>query len=300
MNHASTNHASAGDLHVLSAEESCECLPGSLWQTFVGAGAWAMFVLSLAWLGQAVMEGAPAAAWWKSMLSLGCVLAFTYAWRVARRLDAHAKQGWSISDVALLLAGAFIAGVFVMRGTAWVGAGLIALFIVVEGLSLWRLKLIPSQLLSIVDRRIRRRGPSIEPESEIIPIRTLTGEALAANVLTSSGEDDPAVSQQFTRRETKDGVEISGFVRGRIEAGEFLASVDIAFCPTLAGEPALDFETICDEELQVHVATLRPYGARLDLKRKGDVKEILEFTVEIHTACEASDDATAIRERVDS
>ena len=253
------NNASAGNLQVLSAEESCECLPGSLWQTFVGAGALAMFGLSFAWLVQSVMEGAPAAAWWKSMLSLGCVLAFTYAWRVARRLDTHAKQGWSVSDAALLLAGAFIAGVFVMRGTALVGAGLIALLIAVEGLSLWRLKLIPRQLLSIVDSRIRRRGPSIDPASEIIPIRTLAAEEIAANVLTSPGEDDPAVSQQFTRRETESGVEISGFVRGRFEAAELLASVDIAFCPTLVSDPTLDFETICNEELELHVATLRPY-----------------------------------------
>ena len=41
-------------------------------------------------------------------------------------------------------------------------------------------------------------------------------------------------------------------------------------------------------------------GARLDLKRKGDARETLEFTIEIHAACEASDDATAIREQVDN
>jgi hypothetical protein len=292
----------ADSLRVLPTQEPCDCLPGTLWQVFLGAAAWIFFAISLAWLIQAAGVAIPAPPWWKSMLSLGCVLAFTYGWRVARRLDAHAKQGWSVSDAAMVLASVFITGVFVMRGTALVGAGLIVNLIAMEGLSLWRLKLLPMQTINYLGHRIRRRRASAASTDEVIPIRTLAVDELAANVLTSHREDDTAVSQQFTRRETESGVEISGFVRGRIEAAELLTSIDIAFCPTLASEPTLDFETICDEDLEVHIATLRTYGARLDLKRRGDAHDPLEFTLEIHVASEtiAEADAMAIREPADS
>lgn len=289
----------AESLQELPTEEACECLPGKIWQTFLSVQALAVFALSLAWLIQAAQVAAPAAAWWKSALAVVGVTAYGYLLCAARRLDPHSRQGWSFFDIAALLAGALMTTVFVMRSGVLLGAALIAMCLVLEGAALWRLKLVPVQWIG----RLRNRRAAVAAvENEVAPIYPIASGELRSTALESPNDVDPAISQQLTRRETESGEEISGFVRGEFASGEASASVDIAFCPTLHGTPELDYEAICDGEVEVTVATLKPFGARLELKRRGELADPLLFTLELHATCgrESEDEAVAIREPIDS
>lgn len=272
-------------LTVASTNSAGSRLARCLWRTCIGAGAGAAFLLSLAWLCLAGTGETPASTWWKSLLSLSCFLVATYVWRVALRLDVAVVQGWTFADLALVLAGAFITSVFVLRGSAAVAALLIVAFLAQEGLSLWRLNLLPKRFMRAAASRDQQPAGFPLSGDQIIPIQSrqhATSTPIEAGLPES---DEPSISQQFTRREDAEGCEIRGFVRGKFEATELITSLDIAFCPTLNGKPTLDFEVTCEEELKVQVATLQPFGARLELKRKSLARSELAFAIELHVAC---------------
>lgn len=279
------NQGTCEILPLASADAQCAWLIRSLWRTCIGAGAGAVFLLSLAWLYMAVIGESSTAPFWKSLLSLSCFLAATYVWRVAKRLDAASVQGWTLTDVALLLAGGFITSVFVLRGSAIVGAMLIIAFVAQEILSLWRLGLFPKRLKRLAGSRDQQPAETPLSGDQIIPIQTRQHATSTPSEAGLPESNEPSISQQFTRRENDEGCEITGFVKGKFEPTELIASLDIAFCPTLNGEPTLDFEVTCEEDLQVQVATLQPFGARLELKRKSLVRAELAFAIELHITC---------------
>lgn len=297
----------SNSLPVITSDEDCACLGGAFYTAVLAAAGYAFFFLSFAWLVQAIRSVAPGAIWWKSALALALVLACTWFLRMARRLDPHAKKDWTLFDAAMLLTGAFVTTIFVLRGGPLAGAFLLCMFIVQEGISLWRLKLLPKRLLQFKrGRAAEQTPPNVEAYSVSAPISqagATPGDNPGFTILESSIADDPEIRQQFTRRESEDAVEISGFVRGKFGANQSSTSLDVAFCPTLAGQPTLEVETICEEEVEVQVATLRPFGARLELRRKGrKLDNEAPFTLEIHVAACLADasDATAASLKVNA
>jgi hypothetical protein len=292
----------AQPLRVVGDEEHCKCLASQLWQVFLSAAAWVLLALALGWLIQTAQATAPAALWWKSLLALGCMLCLTHVLRVLRRLDAYVNQGWTVFDVVLLLAGACLTAILAIREGVLISVGLIAIFLLLEGLSLWRLNLVPRRLTAAVSGRFSRTTGAPIGTNITTPNQAIADSDLNAVTLSSTSESDPAISQQLVRRELEDAIEISGFVRGEFAAGELHSSVDIAFCPTLPSSPQLEFEPICDGEIEAAISTLKPYGARLELTRRGDLQEPLSYTLELHVRCEREIPATesAIHEPADS
>lgn len=279
--------AASNSLPVSTSDEDCACLGGTLYAAVVHAAGYAIFFLSTAWLVQATLSAAPGAVWWKSALALALVLACTWFLRMAWRLNPHARPGWTLFDAAMLLTGVSVTTIFVLRGGPLAGALFLCVFIVQEGSSLWRLKLLPNRLLQFKSGLAAEQTlPNVEPysvSSLVSQASATAGENTAATILETKIGDDPNIRQQFTRRESEDAVEISGFVRGKFGANQSSTSLDIAFCPTLAGQLTLEVETNCEEEVDVQVATLRPFGARLELKRKGrKFDNEAPFTLEIH------------------
>jgi hypothetical protein len=271
------------------AEKPCDGLGSRIWQTFLSAAAFTLLGVTLSWLFQTAQTAAPAFTWWKVMVALGSVLAATYFLRIARRLDGHAKQGWTLSDWVLVLAGGFMTANLVMRSGGLWGALLIALFLVIESHSLWRLRLLPMH-------RLHKRNA--EPRHSTLASSASSNSALP---ITQADESDVSISQQLTRKSTDDGEVIHGFVRGRIGAGELATGIDIAFCPTFDAEPKLEFEAHCDEELNVQISALRTYGAHIEARRKGEAQSDLPFTLELHISSGSEVEAAeATREPTDS
>lgn len=70
------------------------------------------------------------------------------------------------------------------------------------------------------------------------------------------------------RVRTKDGmIEISGQEYVEIEPDLESAVVWISFCPSFEQAPKFDFDQIGDDDIQVNVAFVQPFGARLEVRR---------------------------------
>lgn len=280
--------SSVGESRELEAPSEGAATLKQLWRALIGAAGWTLALLAIVWLlwlrGGASGE-ATRPVWWKGLVTLGGFLAATYVLRVARRLDDRARPGWTWFDGALTAAGVAMCGVLLLRSSIPAGMLLVIAFFAIEGLSLWRLGLAPAAKIAALWRRLRSRSKTSASEVEGTPREAVN--SLNVYVEEEAAEDEEAVSQQFTRREVDGGVEISGFARGRFAAGEALSNVDLAFCPTLPSQPELEYELLCEGDVDVSVASVRTYGARLELKRRGDLSQPLAYTLELHVACGA-------------
>ena len=85
--------------------------------------------------------------------------------------------------------------------------------------------------------------------------------------------DDENQTLWLARRQTAVGEEIEGWTRVHFASGQREATVHVAFCPPLAGSPELHTEDLDGAELEIRVAAVFPFGARLAVRRKGDLNE---------------------------
>jgi hypothetical protein len=99
----------------------------------------------------------------------------------------------------------------------------------------------------------------------------------------SAADDDfpPGVSQQLTRA-TADGVEsITARLRVSFASGQQNETVHVAFCPPLDAQPTATCKPLRGAACEIKIAEVATYGARLELKRRGELPAAAEVVVEL-------------------
>ena len=132
---------------------------------------------------------------------------------------------------------------------------------------------------------LREPDPLIRDEVTI-PNASIEVALISANELHTTEDDEfeadpedqePSVDDNQTlwlsRRLTDDGELIEGWVRIQFFEGQRETLVHIAFCPPLAGNPELETEDLDGVGLEIRVAAVFPFGARISVRRSGSLDE---------------------------
>lgn len=117
---------------------------------------------------------------------------------------------------------------------------------------------------------------------------------LAATVNAESNGSAPAaaVSQWLRREALPDGAEqIEGGNRLSFGAGQKHAVLHLAFTPALASVPTIECEPLDSADVELKVAAVYPYGARIEARRQEPLEEPLE--VEIGYMASVAPESTA-------
>jgi hypothetical protein len=188
---------------------------------------------------------------------------------VSHRFAIRAPAGvaWAVRVLpsAALLA---LAVALAIPGTALAGAWLLAGIVVAEEMTAWWLnRRLMLEMASDVaaDEPAKEEPPSFAPAWQPVPVET-------ADIA------DDQLSQQWTRRRAADGSEIiHGLARATFDTGVRTATVHVAFCPPLEGEPQITFEHPKEFDVRVKTGQLLPYGARFDLKLTRAAEQPVSF-----------------------
>lgn len=197
----------------------------------------------------------------------GLCVAITLFWCWAISIDATPLTAGLLVGVVLLQAGALAAAELETTGSIPAGPPLLA--------------------------------PLVEPVSP--PPLSMT--ALAATGFESAGiqeiDDEGAASGVddettlwLSRRAIEEGELIEGWVRISFAAGQRETAVHLSFCPPLAAPADLEAEDLDGTGLEVRVAAVFPFGARLSVRRTGVLDERhtdrVGFVVQSRTANRAA------------
>lgn len=191
-----------------------------------------------------------------------------------------AWPAWLLPPITLLLLGAALSST---GASPW---ALAAYWLIVLGeQALWIGLLVRRGSLASVG--ILRTG---RETSEAAPTADSPSTALAAaagssptNVVHGSafteepfGDDLPArTSQQMRRYRDSAGEVVEGLLRGEFAVGDRAASLHVAFCPPLDGDPEVECEQLDGFPIQIKLGEVRSYGMRLDLRlaRRSDTPQ---------------------------
>lgn len=114
---------------------------------------------------------------------------------------------------------------------------------------------------------------------------TLEPLPATANLFTANAGDNESDQEEFeelsdenqtlwlSRRVTDEGELIEGWVRIHFAEGQRETVVHVAFCPPLAGSPELETEDLEGVGLEIRVAAVFPFGARLSVRRSGSLED---------------------------
>ena len=76
------------------------------------------------------------------------------------------------------------------------------------------------------------------------------------------------VDQQWTRQRTEDGrIKIHGMLRARLEKGQRIEPLHLAFCPPFSSDPEFTVHLIDGDAIEFRVTEVACYGARVELRR---------------------------------
>jgi len=95
----------------------------------------------------------------------------------------------------------------------------------------------------------------------------------------------------LSRRKTDEGEWIEGWVRVQLEAGQRETTVHVSFCPPLTGTPELETEDLDGAGLEIRIAAMFPFGARLSIRRTESGKHELTGRIGFAAHSTASDRA---------
>ncbi|MBS0204513.1 MAG: hypothetical protein JSS49_16540 [Planctomycetes bacterium] len=187
--------------------------------------------------------------------------------------------GWSILIGASPLAGGILAGILILQTLA--------------------ITIDDQQWLQALDTRRATRGPqqpTISMSStfrpEVMTVRaadvgidslpldppTVESEVLEFSAGQCSDFDSEAESDEnqtlwLSRRQSDNGEQIEGWVRVPFASGQRETVIHVAFCPPLAHVPAVETEDLDGVGLEIRVAAVFPFGARLSVRRSGPSEE---------------------------
>ncbi|MFO1042294.1 MAG: hypothetical protein U0941_10945 [Planctomycetaceae bacterium] len=85
--------------------------------------------------------------------------------------------------------------------------------------------------------------------------------------------DDDSQTLWLSRRMTDDGELIEGWIRIQFAEGQRETLVHVSFCPPLSGNPELETEDLDGAGLEIRVAAVFPFGARISVRRNGQLDE---------------------------
>lgn len=145
---------------------------------------------------------------------------------------------------------------------------------------------VPADSHEISNLEILREPDPLIREEVMIPTASIDAALMSANELYVSEDDEfegdledqePSDDNNQTlwlsRRLTEDGELIEGWVRIQFAEGQRETLVHVAFCPPLAGNPELETEDLDGVGLEIRVAAVFPFGARISVRRSGSLNE---------------------------
>jgi len=89
----------------------------------------------------------------------------------------------------------------------------------------------------------------------------------------SEDDADEDLTLWLSRRQTTDGEQIEGWVRVQFAPGQRETAIHVAFCPPLSGSPEIETEDLNGVGLEIRVAAVFPFGARLSVRRSDSLEE---------------------------
>jgi hypothetical protein len=93
---------------------------------------------------------------------------------------------------------------------------------------------------------------------------------------------DPACVQWLHRVQTVDGSDLlEGSLSTRFAAGQTTGLIHVAFCPSFARVPTLDYRQQAGPPARIKLGQLLPHGARFDIKLAEPAQAVLHVTLEI-------------------
>jgi hypothetical protein len=145
---------------------------------------------------------------------------------------------------------------------------------------------VPADSHEICHLETLREPDSVNHDEVTIPKESIDVALISANEhhATEDDEFEPDLEDQercdddnqtlwLSRRLTDDGELIEGWVRIQFVAGQRETLVHVAFCPPLAGNPELETEDLDGVGLEIRVAAVFPFGARISVRRSGSLDE---------------------------
>lgn len=88
-----------------------------------------------------------------------------------------------------------------------------------------------------------------------------------------SGLNDRSMTQWMSRRGNSQGEVVEGWVRVEFEPGVREQVVHVSFCPPFSISPEMETEDLDGGGLEIRIVALFPFGARMTVRRSGNVKE---------------------------
>lgn len=93
--------------------------------------------------------------------------------------------------------------------------------------------------------------------------------------------DAPCVQRLFRVQEIDGADRLEGSLSTRFAAGQSTSQIHVAFCPSFARVPALDYRQAGGPSARVKLAQVLPHGARFDVKLSEPARCPLQVTLEI-------------------
>jgi len=120
-----------------------------------------------------------------------------------------------------------------------------------------------------------KRPPEESPATRSVPQRSSDSDAWMERTIDELG-----------------AVKLQGSVRADFAAGQTIATVHISFSPAFARLPEFSCEVVDAPSVRARTPAVYRYGARIELKRTGDVSRTDHVEIRFH-ACAARDSSRA-------
>ena len=195
--------------------------------------------------------------WCLAILAIGTARIALRFWPISSRSTRIAVG--PAASLSLILLGSILA-----LGTShWSIAAVIGIIFII-GEFLWyqdtafpRIKLTPWR------RQIADENSSRDATSELISPVEMKDEPLEEGPILAN-----QVDQQWTRQRTEDGrITIHGMLRARLEKGQRIEPLHLAFCPPFSNDPEFTVHLMDGDAIEFRVTEVACYGARVELRR---------------------------------
>jgi|GEM_PF-2734467 len=112
--------------------------------------------------------------------------------------------------------------------------------------------------------------------------RQTTGPVERPNTVRETQTSADDCVQRIVRAQAIDGGDhLQASLSTRLDVGQTTAQIHVAFCPSFARVPALDFRQIAGPAARVKLGQLLPHGARFEVKLSDPATAVSQVTLEV-------------------
>jgi hypothetical protein len=105
---------------------------------------------------------------------------------------------------------------------------------------------------------------------------------VAATADPTGDRSDASITQQWTRRQTADGIDSQhGWLRTELEPGARYAAVHVAFCPAFGRSPSVRVEQLAGPTVSLKPALVLPHGARIEVRAATAHREVVSILLAV-------------------